>query len=358
MLDIDYMKVLDANNITLKTFDFDESVVMEQTGTLRDYGLYRKYVAGYNPHGDWGDEETMDTWYRFAFLIWGTQKYMNSTNPSPYFIINGTKYYTNTTATTELDLSGNVSVYIYDLVYDTQRYAYPRNFWGNATQQDYVYGNVSHCEENYNYTAIFYKGHTFYNNETGDGYKHWFIYDNEGGNATDQILDKDIYASMSTYTHDFVFLWTCFVGGNDTLGAIDGSGNSWGMLASWMGMNGTEMNNDGYDNPDGSDHCFISFENVSVDFCIPTKSAGDWNFGHFAYLFFDYALNSFMTINEALDAAAEDTCNKENFGATELYNGYTYTWYEEDEENPEEYIEHVDTCYMRVYGDGDHTLPS
>jgi len=309
-----------------------------------DWILCRKYVAGYNPHGTWGAEEEEDTWYSFAFLIWGTQNYLNSTN---YFTINGEDYWTNNA--TELILSENVSDYIYDLVYDTKRYAYAKNFWGDATQQDWVYNRTEHCEKNYNYTAIFYKGHSFSNDTMGDGYTHWFIYDNESGIVTDRILDKDIYASMSTCTHDFVFLWTCFVGGIDTLGAIDGSGNSWGMLASWMGMNGTEMNNDGYANPDGSDHCFISFENVSVDFCIPT-GFDSCNFGHFAYLFFDYELNGPFTIREALDAAAEDTCN-EDFGATELYNGYSF-WYS-DGQGWTEY-----KSYLRVYGDGAHILPS
>jgi len=58
MLDVDYLQILDSSDNVLKTFHFTESVVMEQTGTTRDYGLYRKYVDPEPTHGAWGSEET------------------------------------------------------------------------------------------------------------------------------------------------------------------------------------------------------------------------------------------------------------------------------------------------------------
>ena len=61
MLDVDYLQILDSSDNVLKTFHFTESVVMEQTGTLRDYGLYRTYVDPEPSHGDWGAEETQVT---------------------------------------------------------------------------------------------------------------------------------------------------------------------------------------------------------------------------------------------------------------------------------------------------------
>jgi len=58
MVDVDWIKILDANGNVLLTFDFDKSVVMEVTGTYEDYGLYRKYVSPEPSHGSWGSEET------------------------------------------------------------------------------------------------------------------------------------------------------------------------------------------------------------------------------------------------------------------------------------------------------------
>jgi hypothetical protein len=57
MLDVDWLKILDADGNILLTFDFTESVVMEQTETYEDYGLYRKYVSPEPIHGDWGSIE-------------------------------------------------------------------------------------------------------------------------------------------------------------------------------------------------------------------------------------------------------------------------------------------------------------
>jgi len=56
MLDVDYLQILDSSDNILKIFDFTESVDMEQTGTTRDYGLYRKKVSP-EPTKTWGSTE-------------------------------------------------------------------------------------------------------------------------------------------------------------------------------------------------------------------------------------------------------------------------------------------------------------
>jgi len=56
MLDVDYLQILDSSDNVLKTFDFTESIDMEQTGTTRDYGLYRKKVSP-EPSKSWGSTE-------------------------------------------------------------------------------------------------------------------------------------------------------------------------------------------------------------------------------------------------------------------------------------------------------------
>jgi hypothetical protein len=218
---------------------------------------------------------------------------------------------------------------------------------------------IRNCESTYDYTAVFYKGH-FLTFEMANitcpwscGNTHYFMYDNQTAGQYGGIKDYEIHSRMNSTKHDFVFLWMCEVGALSEIGGIDDD-HAWGMLAAWM--NTTDLSEDGYDSPDGTNRCFISFEKTSVDFCIPTKSAGNWNFGHFAYLFYGYVTDGYLTINDALDAAAFDTCDGEAFGATELYNGYNFTWYEEVSQD--NWIEHEDTCYMRVYGDGDHIMPT
>jgi hypothetical protein len=64
VVDVDWIKILDANGNVLLTFDFDKSVVMEVTGTYEDYGLYRKYVSPEPSHGSWGAEES------FAYYVY------------------------------------------------------------------------------------------------------------------------------------------------------------------------------------------------------------------------------------------------------------------------------------------------
>jgi hypothetical protein len=79
--EIDWLKILDSAGNTLYNYDFGNSVVMEQTGTLRDYGLYRKYVSPEPSHGAWGSEEsvaagTIGTWKITAYDFGGATAVM------------------------------------------------------------------------------------------------------------------------------------------------------------------------------------------------------------------------------------------------------------------------------------------
>jgi len=57
-LDVDWLKILDANDNVLFTYDFEEALIMEVTGTYNDYGIVRKYVEPEPSHGAWGKEES------------------------------------------------------------------------------------------------------------------------------------------------------------------------------------------------------------------------------------------------------------------------------------------------------------
>jgi len=60
MLDVDWLKILDASNNVLLTFDFPDNVTMEVSNTYEDYGLYRKYTSP-EPTTSVGNEETPAT---------------------------------------------------------------------------------------------------------------------------------------------------------------------------------------------------------------------------------------------------------------------------------------------------------
>jgi hypothetical protein len=267
-----------------------------------------------------------------AFIIWGTLDYANET------FMGGEP---------ELNASRDVCEAIHSTVLDTQQFGYCKNFWGNDTQPDQVYGNVSYCEENYDFTAVFYKGHSiggYCDVEDCEFGEHWTLYAAEGyGN--EYIMDYLIHDRMSSGNHDFVFLWTCGYGAEDLKGDIDENGHSVGMMASWMDT--TDLEADGYASPDGSNHCFIGFDVYSI-FFINKTGYGSFDYGDFASLFFQYALIDGWTINDALDAAAEETHWQSSFGDCQLYTGYVML----DPYDPGQTV----MCYMRVWGDGNLKL--
>jgi len=281
-----------------------------------------------NETGSHGDGQNEDS----AFIIWGTLDYADETYMG---------------GEPEHNASGDVCDTIHGFFSDTQQYDYCKNFWGNDTQPDQVYSNASYCEENYNFTAIFYKGHSIgtycdvANCEFGE---HWTLYAAEGY-GEEYIIDYLIHDRMSSGTHDFVFLWTCGYGSEDMIGEIDENGHSVGMLASWMDTTGLDA--DGYASPDGSNHCFIGFSNYSVFFTNKTTYGG-FDYGDFVSLFFEYALYDGWTINDALDAAAEETHWQSSFGDCQLYTGYLMP----DPHGPGQSA----MCYMRVWGDGNLRL--
>ena len=266
-----------------------------------------------------------------AFIVWGTLDYADETYMG---------------GEPERDASGAVCEAIHRLVFDTQSFGYCKNFWGNSTQPDQLYGNVSYCEENYDFTAVFYKGHSIGGSCNVEGCRfgeHYTLYAAEGYEK-EYIMDYLIHDQVSSGTHDFVFLWTCGYGAEDMLGEIDENGHSVGMMASWM--NTTDLEADGYVSPDGSSHCFIGFDIYSIFFVTKT-GYGNFDYGDFASLFFQYALVDGWTVNDALDAAAEETHLQSSFGECQLYTGYLMP-----DHGPEQYV----TCYMRVWGDGNLKL--
>jgi hypothetical protein len=270
--------------------------------------------------------------WKSAFVIWGTRDYSDET----YMGADPEKYG-----------SEQVCEEVLELVVDSGQFDFSRNFWGRGTQPDQLYGNVSYCEQNYNFTAVFYKGHSiggYCDVENCTLGEHWMLYA-DGGYDEEWINDWQIHESLSSGTHDFVFLWTCGYASEERIGRIDENGHSVGMLTSWMNVTG--LSGDGYAEPDGSSHCFIGFDDYSIWFTNKT-GYNDFTYSDFASLFFEYALMEGWTVNDALDASAEETHLQTSFGDCQLYTGYIMP----DAENNGQPI----LCYMRVLGDGNLKL--
>jgi hypothetical protein len=285
-----------------------------------------------------------------AFILATGNQLHNNENQKSAFIIWGTRDYSDKKymgGEPELSASKEVCSDIHDFLADSHQFEYCENYWGSGTQPDQVYNNVSYCEENYNVTAVFYKGHSigaYCDYENCSLGEHWTIYADQGYDS-EYIMDYKIHEMLSSGTHDFVFLWTCGYGTVSRIGTIDENEHSVGMLASWM--NTTYLEPDGYMTPDGSKECFIGFDNYSIWFT-NTTGYGSFNYGDFASLFFDYAMIDGWTINDALDAATEETHTQASFGDCQLHTGYLMP----DVENNGQPV----TCYMRVWGDGDLQL--
>ncbi len=318
-LEVDYLQVLDSNNNVLRTYHFTDLVCMDKTGGYYDFGLLRKPTS----------------------VLYGTRNYAGMDAP-----------------TGECDLSGSVSAYIYTLFYNTGKYGYLANSWGASTQQSTVYATTDSTERYYDYSAVFYKGHVWQfgsncDHDPGCSLQHFGVWNDDGTLALmiadydidDEVIEVKNAIGKFAGTHDFVFIWACGLGNESRVGVFNEAHSS-GLLAAWMHITPNTLSSDGYAIPDYSDHVFISFSWLSIWYKTPATNP-TYNYGHWAYLFYYYALQGY-TIHDALDQASRDTHNNLNYDNCQLDNGFT-AW------NP---VDHTwDQSRMRVWGDGSHRLP-
>ncbi|MCW4002992.1 MAG: hypothetical protein NWE95_03650 [Candidatus Bathyarchaeota archaeon] len=295
-LQVDYLQILNSNNQVIKTYDFSSPVSMDRSDTYYDYGILR------NP----------------TSMLYGTTNYAFAYVP-----------------TWEEETSDSVSDAIHDLFYATGKYYYLADSWGPNTEPSTVYSTTATSERYYDFSTVFYKGHTWpagYNcDKPGCQLNHTRIYDDEGNVFDDLIKDYEIFNTVNYTihdvakhaTHDFLFLWTCGLANSSAcwIGVFNGE-HSAGFLPSWMYLNPWSLNNDGYHGaPDYSDHIFISFEGVSIWYRTPASNP-NFNYAHWVYLFYYYLLTEGYTVKAALDQASRDTHNNNDFDNCPLDNWY------------------------------------
>lgn len=186
---------------------------------------------------------------------------------------------------------------------------------------------------------------------------HYYLYPTSGYPVSDYDIGLITYGGSNI---QFVFLWSCSLGSE--IGSYDESywvDYPWywyagtgpvGMPYAWTYRDYTQMNSNGYDNPDNGDYTFIGFEDFGIPLSENITGGGGLNYGDWVKKFYDYTLDESYTINDALDAASEDMLGSgKDFGDTDLYNGYEY-------ELPPPYGDW--SGRMRVYGNGNNYLPN
>jgi hypothetical protein len=118
-----------------------------------------------------------------------------------------------------------------------------------------------------------------------------------------------------------------------------------GMSASWLYRH--DLWEDTHDDPDDSEHCFISFKYQSP-FFVDETGYQSHTMEDFITTFYDYVTDGY-SIDDALDIAANCFGSGYELEDTWLYSGY---WFYTDEPPMQGWY----WCYLREFGDGDLVL--
>jgi hypothetical protein len=327
-LEVDYIEILDSGNNVVKTYHFTDKVCMEQTGSTSDYGQLR------NP----------------SSVLYGTEDYANMGCDEP----------------SEWALSSSVSSNVRDLFYNTGKYGTLYNYWGASTKPATVISTNLATETTNTYSTVFYKGHialfgTGSCSFSGCALAHYGVWSQYGTQhpGYTAIADYNVDSSVKTgmgaankkaSTHDLIFIWACGHANVNYVGQYN-SQHSSGLLSSWMQIDSNTLSNNGYTNPDYSDHVFIGFDWLSKWY---TEQAANpyYNYGHWAYYFYKYLLEDGFTVKGALDQATIMTHSNLNFGQSTLYTGY-WAW----NVNANNGAGGWEWSSMHVWGDGYARLP-
>lgn len=237
-----------------------------------------------------------------AALMWGTQ---------------------NNYTDDEKQASEDASAMIEWLFNDNGEYNFCEDYWGDPTQQDDFYANVSVCAQDYDYATFYYKGHSWWDYSCDCGYVHVSLWDNESCYNADELLDNDIHQEAcrdqgcQSKIIRFVCLWSC---SNNWTGWLN-STHCAGMVGAWFNRTDLSLDAYPYSGSDNSDVTFIGFEGVSMDFSAETEYSS-YTYEDFCVTFYDYALDpGAYTIRLSLYYSSYDTIGC-SYLLSDLYQGY------------------------------------
>ncbi len=202
------------------------------------------------------------------------------------------------------------------------------NFCNAGTTKYNVLSYAQNMEESYHRVALFHFGHM--NGTTA--------YLDTNGIA---INSSEIDDETTMGKHFFVMLWTCRQADN---------GPSSGMPFAWTQR--TDMSSDGYNDPDGGLHCFISFQGASPAISNQSFNESAVLCKNFIKKFYEYALDYDYSVNDALNSASQYYFS-ESFNNCPLYeqDGY-FTWWPHDNW-PKQNSSGWYPGRMRIFGNGD-----
>lgn len=215
-------------------------------------------------------------------------------------------------------------------------------YQNSTVSVSYFLAVTDYCNTNYDYCAVFSKGHDTPWGECGRHYQ-LLAHNGEG------IQDADIIDETG-YDYDFVFLWHCGTA-NEYPGTVcsnlqcDGYNEYRGHCYSWTKDN--TLATDGYaETTDNGAEVFLGFVNASYNFKTGTNY-DTYDYGGFAATFYYYLVNLDRSVKSALNSASVDTLGA-SFDSSALYNGANVTV-------PP--FEDPFWSYLAIYGNGDLTLP-
>ena len=302
-------------------------------------------------------------------VIWGSESTGATSNPPPSNPYSPSTRKTLDEINAQRNIASTISSYFKNDGYVSE------NYQGAGTIKAQVLNNITKSQT-YSKSA-----HIDFNHGVGTGPApngfHYMFEDNIGttGSGTPSnngVYDHEIHNKITSGNTFFTFINTCksasigHINGyslDPTQGIVSGTGQARGMPYAWthklVGSATSSppsgyMSKNGYTTSDSGAFCYIGFTNGSpalahyiqtthkyVDYC-------DW-----VESFFYYALHYDLTVNQALDHASQQRFTM-NFGATQLYNGFTAVWplyyngYWHYEDEP--------GCTMAVYGNGNIRL--
>jgi hypothetical protein len=186
------------------------------------------------------------------------------------------------------------------------------------------------------------------------------------GNPSENVFDYQLWDKTTTLNQHFSFISTChsaslyngnstlhdgvsFFNGTGTYGSNPGGGGIIGMPYAWT--HGASLSTDGFAFPDTGAYCYIGFIEGSAALCqsIDDRPSGTTTYYSFVHQFFYDLLILHLSVNDALDTAANQLLSPEWFSGTTLYRGtFGAIWPTQNNPNP-----NPSWGQMVVYGNGD-----
>jgi hypothetical protein len=215
------------------------------------------------------------------------------------------------------------------------------NYQGDNTVKANILGNISDGEQGYHRSAVVYFDHGIGEFVTGDNNNwHFSVHDSNGA----KVYDMDIYDETDRGKNFFSFINTCMSANLTGYYCPEGggkhqSGTAVGLPFAFthrtvipkntQGFNTEEnMSDDGYDDADDGDFCYIGFPwgSASLNQTVDTENYGDTYYHSWVEQFFYIALADDCTVNQALDMASYQCFGGQLFGETALHNNFTAIW--------------------------------